>query len=1260
MKRELLRLLCTSLLAVMCLGIHAQTTTFTYTATAKIDRFEDKDFTKLFVGATAVQSHTYDAGTQAGTVIYEGEVTELGSNALMWQSALTSIVIPEGVTTIGYQAFKACSNLTTIKLPKSLKVIGANSGLAFDGCSGLAKGKFIIDDIAWWCSLDIRGLYSNPIYYAKHIYSDEDTEITNLIIPEGVTSIGNNAFYGCEGITSVSFPSTLKSIGASAFASCTNIPSVVIPKDASIGESCFSYCSSLTSVTIPEGVETIGASAFTHTGLTSLTLPSTIRSMSQSFYGCESLTELTLKDGITTLGGSFYSCTALTTVNIPGSIKEVGFQDFTGCTGLTTVTLNEGTEIVQFNSCTNLETINFPSTVKEVTITNNEKLETVTLNKGMERISSFNNCSALKQINIPSTVTYIGTFRDCSALEKVIVADMASWCAARHYDGFYYGPQKYAHKLYLGTPASHTVITDLVIPEGVTKIASASFNDVTNIQTITLPSTLTTWEYKAFSGCTGVTDVYCLVNPVALTWSESENNFKAEKETQMHVLDVDMWTSKFPSANATFVNDMTQVSYSATAVVSTFGIDKFTGATVMYGNFFDSETGTGNAIFGGKLTAVAANAFAGATALTGITLPDGIITIGANAFKGCTGLTTMNLPASITSFGADAFAGLSGATDVWYLGEPSTLTWDGTGFKPGKETQMHVMIASDWTAAFPDANVTFVGDMTRISYTATGKESKSFYNLDKFTGATELVSHDFNSTTGEGTVIYKGVVTAIEGYAFQRNNLLTSIFVPASVTSIGSDAFAECGNLTAVSLPNTITSMGSWLFYNCSSLTTANIPTSPEITRLPEYTFCQCTSLADITIPDNITTIGYSAFNKCTSLASIYIPATVTTIESNAFADCTALEKVITPSIAAWCGISYPGYNATSNPLNYTHRLFVGDKENNTEVTDLVVPDGIEEIKPLAFYGFTAMTSLTLPTSVKKLGNYAFYASTGLTEVTLPEGVEDIGRGIFDGCTSLTTLSLPSTLTGIHYYAFMDVPLLTTVFCSADPATLNWENNKGQFLPEKATQFHVVDPVAWIKEFPDANVTYVTDIVATKVGDAYWATYYNSGANFKADDNTTVYKAAVNGSSLSLTAIADKVITAGQAVILETTRDNITLALSSDASADDYSDNVLEGVDVATAVAAGFKYYVLSNENATLGFYRYTGAALGANKAFVKVTDAGTPTYFSFDFGGGTTSLREMRNEEGEMRKVYNLSGQRVAQPTKGLYIVNGKTVVIK
>lgn len=1035
MNTKLLRGMLALLGAMLCLQIQAQTTTIKYTATEKIPRFEEFEY---FTGATAVQSHTFDEGTGEGTVVYEGTVTAFDNCCLQWTSALTGIVIPEGVTRIGYQGFFQCSNLTNLTLPKSLKEIGVPTGQAFGGCTSLKNGQFIIDDIAWWCSLTING-GSNPLSYTKKFYSAPDVEVTDLVIPEGVTSIPQYAFYQCEGIKSVSLPPTLTTIGESAFAN-TNIESVAIPAGAEIGGSAFQRCENLTNVTIPEGVSKIGGSAFAHTGLTSLTLPSTITSMGQSFYGCADLATLTLTPGITTLGDSFYNCTSLTTVNIPGSIKKIGSSDFSNCTGLTTVTLNEGTEKVNFSGCTNLTTINFPSSIKEIYFKNCSSLETVTLQEGVTRIGGFDGCTGLKQINIPSTVTYIGGFKACNNLEKVIIADIPSWCNANHYDARLYGPTLMAGKLFLGTVDNNEEITDLVIPEGVTKITGEAFIGLSNITSITLPSTLTNWEYKVFDGCTGVTDVWCLSDPIALTWSESENNFKAEKETQMHVLEADLWTSKFPDANATFVADLMQVPYTATAKVNAFAADKFPGATALLLNNFDAETGKGNAIFSGKLTGVAANAFAGSTSLTSITLPDGIATIGANAFNGCTALATITLPKTVTLFNNNAFAGLANTTDVWCIADPKTLTWDGTGFKNGKTTIMHVMVADDWTTKFPDANVTFQGDMTRFRYTATAKDTKSFYKTDNFVGAEEIASHDYNTETGEGSVIFKGIVTGLEYRTFYQNNLLTSMVIPTTVTEMKDYIFNGCSNLTTVSLPNTITSMGGSNFGKCTSLTTVNIPTS--LNAIPSSTFYKCSSLVDIDIPETITDIGSSAFSNCTGLTSIYIPAGVTQIRSHAFENCTNLVKVITPDLAAWCAIDYSGGNADSNPLCHAKHLYVGSKASNTEVTDLIIPDGVEEVKRLTFYNCEGLTSIVIPATVTTIGNW--------------------GYNPFHGCTNVAT-----------------------IYASVDPAALTWEGNSDTeaLMPEKGTKWYVDDKESWIEKFPDANVTFVDIVLGDADGD---------------------------------------------------------------------------------------------------------------------------------------------------------------------------------
>ena len=346
-------------LALMCLGANAQTTTFKYTATEKLPRFEEIQY---FVGATGLVSHEWDAATGEGTVVYEGTVTELGSNALQWQTPMTALEIPEGVTTLGFQSVQCCANLSSVSLPKSLKYV---KNMAFY-YTGFANGKFIIDDLAWWCSIQFEAYSSNPLNYAKHIYKDKDTEITDLVIPEGVTSIGWYAFYGVEGIKSVTFPSTLTSIGGSAFAR-TGLESVAIPPAVTtLEEYTFSTCANLKSVTIPEGVVNIGFCAFNYCGIESLTLPSTIRSMSQSFHSCGNLASLTLTEGITTVNHSFYSCNALKEEHIPGSVKLTS-SDFSRCENLETVTIAEGVEeITGFYNCWNLKSVTLPSTTSRV------------------------------------------------------------------------------------------------------------------------------------------------------------------------------------------------------------------------------------------------------------------------------------------------------------------------------------------------------------------------------------------------------------------------------------------------------------------------------------------------------------------------------------------------------------------------------------------------------------------------------------------------------------------------------------------------------------------------------------------------------------------------------------------------------------------------------------------------------------------------------------------------------------------------------
>lgn len=762
-----------ALFAVMvATSVNAQTTTINYTAKQKIDRFEEIEY---FVGATAVQSHEFHFMDEAktvgeGTVVYEGTVTEFGNDCLLFQSDLVRIVVPEGVEKLGFRAFYACQSLSDIDLPLTLKEIGGNAGLAFEACSSLEKGHFVIKDLKWWCSMVIKGVYSNPIYYAKHIYDTNNQEITDLVIPEDITSIGDYAFCRCEGLKSVTFHDNLTYLGANSFYSCTGLTNVEIPASIkTINEGAFMRCSNLATVTIPEGIETIGFEAFAHSGLKTLTLPSTIRDMMQSFVSCEQLETLTLTDGITELDGSFYYCHALKEVRIPGSIKKLSYQDFNSCNSLETVVFDEGVEeIAGFTDNPKLKNITIPSTVKKIgSLRNNPSLETIFIPEGVEYLAKFDDCTALKQINIPSTVTYIGSFKNCNALEKVIVADLKSWCHARHSVDGWYHPQQPSGKLYLGTVEQNELITKLVIPEGTERIESwafqyltsltsvsipstvkylggGTFRGCTNIEEIvlpegleqfggdfagcvkltklTIPSTVTRIESGAFDNVANLADVWCKAYPNKLYWREyAFNTFMPEKATKFHVVNQTAWEEKYPEAKCTFVGDIevesSMLTYNANAKIDTFDdFTKFNGAYDLISHEF--VDGKGTVTYKGTVDGVGNQAFRNNTKLTSLEIPEGSTSIDEYAFDGCTSLTTMTIPASVTSIGRNAFSGCTGLTTLT-IDEPAA---NNASRRAATEQGLQVI----GNSAF--ANCT---GLTTLSLPATLKliETSAFYGM---------------------------------------------------------------------------------------------------------------------------------------------------------------------------------------------------------------------------------------------------------------------------------------------------------------------------------------------------------------------------------------------------------------------------------------------------------------------------------------------------------------------------------------------------
>ena len=356
-------------------------------------------------GALEIPSKVYNGSTEL-------TVKSIGNNAFYGCTGLTSVTIPETVVYIGSMAFSDCTSLTSANIPSGVVII---DNKAFSGCSNLTSLNIpssvaYIGDMAFFnCSglTSISVESGNPAYDSRDncnalIETATNTLIQgckNTIIPEGVTSIGNFAFYNCSGLTSVNIPNSVTSIGYDAFYNCSDLTSVTIPNSlTSIGAWAFFNCTNLTSIAIPNSVTSIGGSAFASTGwylnqsdgvlyldnwllgykgsqptgelvinegtkriadeslaycsgLTSVNIPNSVTSIgSYAFYWCSGLTSATIGNSVTSIGSwAFSRCFALTSVTIPSSVTSIGDFAFYKCSGLTTVTslIEEPFEIME-------------------------------------------------------------------------------------------------------------------------------------------------------------------------------------------------------------------------------------------------------------------------------------------------------------------------------------------------------------------------------------------------------------------------------------------------------------------------------------------------------------------------------------------------------------------------------------------------------------------------------------------------------------------------------------------------------------------------------------------------------------------------------------------------------------------------------------------------------------------------------------------------------------------------------------------------
>ena len=311
-------------------------------------------------------------------------VREIGGEAFRNNESIRTAVIPDGVERIGKMAFASCNRLRELTVPPSIIQIDDS---AFAWSWELKTVR--ISDLAHWCSVIFDGgHYTNPLYGADKLYVNGEL-IRDLVVPEGVTVIGDNAFTGYDGLHSLTIPAGVENIGNSAFSNSNGLNSVAIAEGVrSIGDHAFAWCRHLPSVTIPGSVASIGDSAF---------------------HQCEELVSLTLGDGVKKIGKeAFRECEKLCSVEIPGSVEEVGKGAFTYCRALASVKIGDGVRSIgdeAFEYCDSLSQVSIPDSV------------------GSLGDSVFFVCEGLKHVRMPAGITAVSEnmFRDCEKLRSVIL-----------------------------------------------------------------------------------------------------------------------------------------------------------------------------------------------------------------------------------------------------------------------------------------------------------------------------------------------------------------------------------------------------------------------------------------------------------------------------------------------------------------------------------------------------------------------------------------------------------------------------------------------------------------------------------------------------------------------------------------------------------------------------------------------------------------------------------------------------------------------
>ena len=746
---------------------------------------------------------------------------------------LETVILPAGLQAIGASVFKNTPKLKTMYYDGADSAVGnclpisavELSISAFEGC-GLENikilgalsdnTKFYLGQCFKYSSIKRVDLSESRLASVPKLLFKYAGDLEEVILPDSVTAIKNDAFYGCDKLKNVNFPSGLTTIEINAFNGCSLLEEADISSVTSLASSAFEGCSSLKTVKLSESLTAIPNNAFK---------------------GCSSLENIEIPDNVTALGSGCFASSGLTTIRLSAKVTSIGGGALSA-PSLIRITVDKDNAKYSVKNSFLIE-----DGVKVVAFPNGKPFvadETLVLPDGVTNIASdvFANNVNVKKISVPSTVVEIsdGAFRSFKGLEEVILAD------------------------------------------GIKVIGNDAFSGCVALDKINLPSSLVKIGETAFNGCVSLAAIdFATTNPEVVL---SDGAFGG---TGLTTLDLSMLNMK------TMANNLFAECESLIEVKLPENLEKLGNSA------FNSCIALENVEFGGKLTYIDIAAFNGCSALRSVALPESLTDLMQSAFQN-SGLTSITLPSGVSDVKNAVFSGCKQLVEFKASGELTKL-YDSAfnGCSSLKSITIGSAVESIGKTAFSGCSaletVTFENGANPIFGKQAFENCTSLKTITLPAGITEIPEKTF-SGAGLTEIVLPDAVTTIGDRAFENCASLTKVTLPAKLSVIPSYMFYGSG-ITEITLPETVHTIGSNAFGNCEALKTITL--SEMITEISESAFSG-SGLTEITLPDSVRTINDCAFMNCKSLVNVTLGNGLCEIGRNAFDGCTKVKSVVIPS----------------------------------------------------------------------------------------------------------------------------------------------------------------------------------------------------------------------------------------------------------------------------------------------------------------------------------------------------------------------------